>query len=74
VSATAGDESLRLLCGAARRRDALPARVLMDLNTPGDDSRGAQRAICNEVTLKTLPLVVLQQIFVYWLGSVVLPA
>ncbi len=46
----------------------------MDLNTPGDDSRGAQRAICNEVTLKTLPLVVLQQIFVYWLGSVVLPA
>lgn len=108
VRATAGDECLRLLCGAAGRRDALPALVLMDLNTPGDDGREALRAIRNDVTLKTLPLVVLsgsanprdlqfcylqganayhvkpvdhamhlqvlQQIFAYWLGSVVLPA
>jgi len=106
--ATSGDECLRLLRGAAGRRDALPALVLMDLNTPGDDGREALRELRNDVSLGTLPLVVLsasanprdlqfcycqganayhvkpvdhaahlqvlQQIFAYWLGSVVLPA
>lgn len=108
VRAVSGDECLRLLRGAARRRDALPALVLMDLNTPGDDGREALRAIRSDPALETLPLVVLsasanprdlqfcyhqganayhvkpvdhavhlqvlQQIFAYWLGSVVLPA
>lgn len=106
--ATSGDECLRLLRGAAGRRDALPALVLMDLNTPGDDGREALRELRKDVSLGTLPLVVLsasanprdlqfcyfqganayhvkpvdhaahlrvlQQIFAYWLGSVVLPA
>ncbi|WP_088279533.1 response regulator [Ideonella sp. A 288] len=108
VRALSGDECLRLLRGASRRRDALPALVLMDLNTPGDDGREALREIRGEPSLAALPLVVLsasanprdlqfcyqqganayhvkpvehaahllvlQQIFSYWLGSVVLPA
>ena len=105
--ATSGDECLRLLRGTDRRRDAQPALVLMDLNTPGDDGREALRQIRNDATLPSLPLVVLsasanprdlqfcyahcvnayhvkpveharhlellQQIFAYWLGCVVLP-
>lgn len=108
VRATSGEACLRQLRGAARRRDALPALVLMDLNTPGDDGREALREIGSDAGLATLPLVVLtasanprdlqycyreganayhvkpvdhaahlrvlQQIFAYWLGSVVLPA
>jgi CheY-like chemotaxis protein len=108
VRAGSGDECLRLLRGAARRRDALPALVLLDLNTPGDDGRVVLREIRSDANLDTLPLVVLsgsasprdlqhcyreganayhvkpvdhaahlqvlQQIFAYWLGSVVLPA
>ncbi len=108
VRAASGDEALRLLGSAARGRDALPALVLLDLNTPRDDGREALRAIRDDTTLDTLPLVVLsasanprdlaycythganayhvkpvdhaahlkvlQQIFAYWLGSVVLPA
>jgi len=108
VRASSGEECLRLLRGAARRRDALPALVLMDLNTPGDDGREALREMRDDPALEELPLVVLsasanprdlqfcyrhganayhvkpvdhaahllvlQQIFAYWLGSVVLPA
>ncbi len=108
VRASSGGECLRLLRGAAGRRDALPALVLMDLSTPGDDGREALREIRSDTGLKALPLVVLsgsanprdlqfcyseganayhvkpvdhaahllvlQQIFAYWLGSVVLPA
>jgi CheY-like chemotaxis protein len=108
VRATSGEECLRLLRGAARPRDALPALVLMDLSTPGDDGREALRELGSDATLATLPLVVLsasanprdlqfcyahganayhvkpvdhaqhlqvlQQIFAYWLASVVLPA
>jgi CheY-like chemotaxis protein len=108
VRATSGDECLLLLRGASRRRDALPALVLMDLNTPGDDGREAVREIRADASLAVLPLVVLsasanprdlqfcylnganayhvkpvehamhlqvlQHIFAYWLGSVVLPA
>jgi two-component system, response regulator len=105
--ATSGDECLRLLRSATRRRDAQPALVLLDLNTPGDDGREALRQIRNDASLSPLPLVVLsasanprdlqfcyaqgvnayhvkpvdharhlavlQQIFAYWLGCVVLP-
>ena len=107
MRATSGGECLRLLRAAVQRRDALPAMVLMDLNTPRDDGREALREIRSESGLATLPLVVLsasanprdlqfcylqgvnayhvkpvdhaahlqilQQIFAYWLGSVVLP-
>jgi CheY-like chemotaxis protein len=108
VRAMSGAECLRLLDGDARRREALPVLVLMDLNTPGDDGREALREIRTDTRLDALPLVVLsasanprdlafcyahganayhvkpvdhaqhlqvlQQIFAYWLGSVVLPA
>lgn len=108
VRASSGEECLRLLRDATRRRDALPALVLLDLNTPGDDGRDALRDIRSDPSLEALPLVVLsgsanprdlqfcyrqganayhvkpvdhaahlrvlQQIFDYWLGSVVLPA
>jgi CheY-like chemotaxis protein len=108
VRASSGGECLRLLRGAARRRDALPALVLLDLSTPGEDGREALCEIRNAPSLEALPLVVLsgsanprdlefcyrnganayhvkpvdhaahlrvlQQIFAYWLGSVVLPA
>ncbi len=108
VRATSGQACLRLLRESAGQRDALPALVLMDLNTPGDDGREALREIRSDTRLETLPLVVLsasanprdlqycyreganayhvkpvdhaahlqvlQQIFAYWLGSVVLPA
>jgi CheY-like chemotaxis protein len=108
VRASSGEECLRLLRGDARRRDALPVLVLLDLNTPSDDGREALREIRDDTRLDALPLVVLsassnprdlefcyaqganayhvkpvdhavhlrvlQQIFAYWLGSVVLPA
>jgi two-component system, response regulator len=59
VRATSGYECLRLLRGTAPRRAALPALVLLDLNTPGDDGREALRDIRSDATLKALPLVVL---------------
>lgn len=107
VRASSGEECLRLLRGAAGRRAGLPALVLLDLSTPGDDGREALREIRSDPSLEALPLVVLsgsanprdlqfcyreganayhvkpvdhaahlqvlQQIFAYWLGSVVLP-
>ena len=108
VRAASGGECLRQLRATPRHREALPALVLMDLNTPGEDGRDALREIRNDITLQPLPLVVLsasanprdlqfcyahganayhvkpvehalhllvlQQIFAYWLASVVLPA
>jgi len=59
VRATSGDECLRLLRSTPRHREALPALVLMDLNTPGTDGRDALREIRNDATLQPLPLVVL---------------
>ena len=109
VRAGSGGECLRLLRLARdgqRSRDALP-RVLLDLNTPGDDGRDVLRQVRSDDVLATLPVVVLsasanprdlqfcyahganayhvkpvdhavhlkvlQEIFVYWLGSIVLP-
>jgi CheY-like chemotaxis protein len=108
VRASSGEECLRLLRADARRREALPVLVLLDLNTPGDDGREALREIRADTRLDAVPLVVLsasanprdlafcyaqganayhlkpvdhaahlrllQQVFSYWLGSVVLPA
>jgi CheY-like chemotaxis protein len=59
VRATAGSECLQLLRSAARRRDRLPALVLLDLNTPGDDGREALCEIRGDRSLESLPLVVL---------------
>lgn len=59
VRASSGGECLRLLRGGAPRRDALPALVLMDLNTPGDDGREALREVRGDDAFKSLPLVVL---------------
>jgi CheY-like chemotaxis protein len=107
VRASSGGECLRLLRVDARRREALPVLVLLDLNTAGDDGREALREIRADTRFDGLPLVVLtasanprdlefcyaqganayhvkpvdhaahlrllQQIFSYWLGSVVLP-
>lgn len=107
VRATSGQQCLRLLRGGEPRREALPALVVLDLNTPGDDGREALREIRQDTHFDALPVVVLsasanprdlafcyaqgvnayhvkpvdhavhlrllQQIFAYWLGSVVLP-
>lgn len=59
VRACAAGECLRLLRGELQGRAAAPLLVLLDLNTPGDDGREALRAIRQDETLKTLPLVVL---------------
>ena len=108
VRAGSGEECLRLLRADARRREALPALVLLDLNTPGDDGREALREIRADTVFDAVPMVVLsasanprdlefcyaqganayhvkpvdhaahlrllQLVFSYWLGSVVLPA
>lgn len=107
VRALSGGQALRLLGGPARGRETLPALLLLDLNTAGDDGREALRDIRQDPSLRTLPLVVLsasanprdldhcyslganayhvkpvdhaahllvlRQIFAYWLGSVLLP-
>lgn len=59
VRASAGSECLRLLRSELQTRASKPLLVLLDLNTPGDDGREALRAIRQDDTLKTLPLVVL---------------
>jgi len=111
VRAASGSECLRLLRlwrDGPRSRDKLPALVLLDLNTPGEDGRDVLREVRSDDVLGTLPVVVvstsasprdlqfcyanganayhvkpvaygmhlkmLQAIFGYWLGSVVLPA
>ena len=116
VRATSGSECLRLLHqlrqphppdDAQRSHDTLPLLLLLDLSTPGDDSRDVLREVRSDDVLGALPVVVLsasanprdlqfcyanganayhvkpvahamhlkvlQDIFVYWLGSVVLP-
>ena len=56
---TCGDECLRLLRQSVQNRSPLPALVLLDLNTPGDDGRDALSQIkaCNQ--LRAIPTVVL---------------
>ena len=57
--ATCGDECLRILQESVQNHDMLPALVLLDLNTPGEDGRDALKLIksCNQ--LRAIPTVVL---------------
>lgn len=56
---TCGDECLRLLNESVQHRSPLPALVLLDLNTPGDDGREALRQIKACDQLSAIPTVVL---------------
>ena len=57
--AKCGGECLRMLRHSVENRSPLPALVLLDLNTPGDDGRDALRQIkvCDQ--LRAIPTVVL---------------
>lgn len=57
--AATGDAALGLLGGWERENHALPALVLLDLNTPRGDGREVLRAIRENPRLRALPLVVL---------------
>ncbi len=57
--ATTGDAALGLLADWERENQALPALVLLDLNTPGGDGREVLRAVRENPRLRALPLVVL---------------
>ena len=56
---TSGGECLRLLQQSVQHRSVLPALVLLDLNTPGDDGRDALRQIKACEQLRAIPTVVL---------------
>ena len=57
--ATSGGECLRILQESANNRSGLPALVLLDLNTPGEDGRDALRLIKTSSQLRAIPTVVL---------------
>lgn len=57
--AASGGECLRMLQEAVHNRASLPALVLLDLNTPGDDGREALRLIKSCPRLRAIPTVVL---------------
>lgn len=105
--ATSGDACLHQLRALAVAHHALPALVLLDLNTPQSDGREALIQIKQDACLRSIPVVVLsgsanprdlnfcyangvnayhvkpvnhalhllvlQQIFNYWISSVVSP-
>ena len=57
--ATSGGECLRMLQESVPNRSSLPALVLLDLNTPGDDGREALKLIKTSNQLRAIPTVVL---------------
>jgi len=57
--ATSGDECLQHLADLECRELALPALVLLDLNTPKGDGRDALRGIIGNERLRAMPLVVI---------------
>lgn len=59
VRASTGDEGVRLLRESLRSPGAIPALVLLDLNTPEGDGREALLAIRQLEGLRALPVVVL---------------
>ena len=56
---TSGDKCLALLRSSTNESFHRPALVLMDLNTPGTDGRGALESIKADPALCDLPVVVL---------------
>lgn len=56
---TCGDDCLRMLRQSVQQRSPLPALVLLDLNTPGDDGRDALSQIKASEQLRAIPTVVL---------------
>ena len=57
--ATSGGECLCMLQASVQNRSPLPALVLLDLNTSGDDGRDALRLIKACSQLRAIPTVVL---------------
>ena len=57
--ATCGGECLEILQKSMQNRSMLPALVLLDLNTPGDDGRDALKLIKSCNRLRAIPTVVL---------------
>ncbi len=57
--ATSGGECLHILQASLLNRSHLPALVLLDLNTPGDDGRDALSLIKSCSQLRAIPTVVL---------------
>jgi two-component system, response regulator len=57
--ATSGDDCLHQLRQLADMHQALPAMVLLDLNTPQSDGREALIQIKQDARLRAIPLVVL---------------
>ena len=56
--ATTGDDCVQRLLDCVASEAPLPAVVLLDLNTPGMDGRGALAAIRQHEALRQLPVVV----------------
>ena len=57
--AASGGECLRMLHASLQNRSQLPALMLLDLNTPGDDGRRALRLIKACSQLCAIPTIVL---------------
>ncbi|WP_029527344.1 response regulator [Polaromonas glacialis] len=57
--ATSGGECLGMLQASVQSHSPLPALLLLDLNTPGDDGRDALRLIKTSSQLRAIPTVVL---------------
>ena len=57
--APSGGECLHMLQESLQNRSALPALVLLDLNTPGDDGRDTLKLIKACSQLRAIPTVVL---------------
>ena len=56
--ALTGDDCLALLRGGGEAEPLRPSVILMDLNTPGTDSREILREIKTDDSLKAIPLVI----------------
>lgn len=56
--ALSGDDCLVLLRGSGEAEPLRPGLILMDLNTPGTDSRQTLSEIKKDEALKTIPLIV----------------